>query len=86
MGTLALILGIVDKALDIIDIKLRRKYEEQKLSLLKAYNEEDNKPVWDGKSQDDPFKYRSNAVLVNIEYELLVLANTVLTEAAKPRV
>lgn len=80
----AIILGIIKDILDIVDIKVQRKYQEQYLHLLRAYNEEDNKPVWDGQSTNNPTSFRNNAALDDILYELLILGSTALAENRKP--
>lgn len=79
-----LILTIIKDILDIVDIKLQRKYQEQYLNLLKAYTDEDNKPIWDGQSTNDPSSFRNNAALDGVLYQLLILGSTALAENRKP--
>lgn len=81
-----LILGIIKDILDIVDIKVQRKYQEQYLNLLKAYQDEDNKPVWDGQSTNDPTSFRNNASLDDTLYQLLILGSTALAESRKQNI
>lgn len=68
------ILAIIAAALSIWESKEKRKYQDEKLSIEKAYYEEQNKPP----------EIRSDAVLDNLEFRLRILASALAADIGKP--
>lgn len=70
---ITLILGLLDTGLKLWLSKEKTKYIDKKIALEKAYWEEINRP--EGEIND--------AALVNIEFELRILAIAFISEASK---
>ncbi len=64
------ILQIIGAILNIVEMKMRRKYIDRKQELEKAWYDEYNKPR----------EQRNNAALDTIEFEIITLARTIAAD------
>lgn len=71
--------------LSLWESKDKTKYEDERLGLEKIYWAERNKPEYQGQEDEikDPLKYRSSAVLGNIEFRLCILTTAFHSASAR---
>jgi hypothetical protein len=72
-GMFTTILSIIDSVLNIVELKIERKYVDQLVEIKRAYNEETNKPEAD----------RSDAVLDNLWVELRIVTEAIASSLRK---
>lgn len=71
----ASLLGIISAVLDLVVLKEKRKYIDEKLAIEKAYYDEQNKPP----------ELRSDAVLDTLEFRLRILAAALAADLKQPQ-
>lgn len=62
------------------------KYNDKLMKLRKEKHEEDNKPEWDGVTQDNIDQFRSDARLGELDHELCNLSIAFSSEVRKSRI
>lgn len=61
----------------------KHKYDDALIKIREAYRVEDNKPEWDGVTQDKIDQFRSDARISELEFELCNLSIAFSSEVRK---